>query len=126
MSRLRALRKIPTEHRLALDRVEAIRAMLQVGSTSPATWDPILREFNDRLEPHFKVEEGALSSAFSLEIGGELRERILREHGQLRLLIHGIAQGEIQALRAYADLLEAHVLFEERELYPAITACLRR
>lgn len=111
---------------MALDRVDAIRAALRHGTTTPQLFATVTREFAEHLEPHFRVEEGSLSSTFYAEIAEELRARIVREHAQLRTLAHGISERDADALRAYADLLEAHVLFEEQELYPAITACLQR
>ena len=46
--------------------------------------------------------------------------RALLEHQQLHALVARLAAGELVRMRELAELLEAHVRFEERELFPLI------
>lgn len=83
-----------------------------------------LRErFGRELEPHFRVEETVLLPA--LERIGELEvvQRTRRDHAELRELAAQAIDGAIDAARGLGRLLEEHVRFEERELFPL---CERR
>jgi hypothetical protein len=81
----------------------------------------LLREaFDGDLGPHFAAEEDVLLPALAAAGEGALAERALAEHAALRDLL-GRAGGPdgLEPLRAFAAALEAHIRFEERELFPA-------
>lgn len=107
MHRARGLVSLSRDHHRAL-----VLARQLGGETPPALADALAE-----LEPHFVVEEAELLPR-ALAHGGEaasLAERMRREHGELR--------AENDPRRA-ATLLEAHVRFEERELFPALERAL--
>ncbi|EXI84561.1 MAG: hypothetical protein AW11_03799 [Candidatus Accumulibacter regalis] len=70
------------------------------------------------LEPHFRSEESGLLPAM---LAGEeaLVARTLREHAELRALVGRLPDADATTLLSFADLLSAHVRFEERELFAA-------
>ncbi|MBE9610916.1 hemerythrin domain-containing protein [Chitinilyticum piscinae] len=76
--------------------------------------------FLDELERHFAAEE----AQFALQLGGlaQLASRFNAEHASLRALMHKLHAGDVTALPEFGLLLEAHVRFEERELFPALEA----
>jgi quercetin dioxygenase-like cupin family protein len=80
-----------------------------------------LRFFAAESVGHFREEEERL---FPLVAGSEearpLVVRALLEHQQLHALAGRLASGERATTRDLAELLEAHVRFEERELFPLI------
>ena len=74
---------------------------------------------------HFRIEEEILLPAWIEHDTGadsEQAARVLREHleirGRARLMRAGAAS--LEQVRELGDLLERHVRFEERELFPAI------
>lgn len=71
------------------------------------------------LRSHAKAEEEVLGGHLS---EGDLR-RLRNDHAELRRLVEGARTAPPQELRAslgaFADLLERHVRWEERELFPA-------
>lgn len=80
------------------------------------------RRFDAELEPHFRVEEDVLLPA--LETSGEaaLVARTRRDHAELRALVEKAGGGDAAALARFAALLNEHIRFEERELFPAAEA----
>jgi hemerythrin-like domain-containing protein len=59
-----------------------------------------------------------------LPAGSELVERTLREHARLEQLIEAwsMQTPAHEALECFASLLDAHIRFEERELFPFLQA----
>jgi len=82
----------------------------------------VRREFERQLEPHFRVEEGWLLPA--LEGKGETRlvEQTLDDHRRLRALVRG--RWSEETAPQLGALLEKHVRFEERVLFPRAEALL--
>ena len=54
----------------------------------------------------------------------ELAQRLTAEHGQLRELRTQLCDPDSVILRAFGELLAAHVRFEEREMFIALEALL--
>jgi tellurite resistance-related uncharacterized protein len=103
MKRATGLVSLSRDHHRALVLARALRR-----PDAPAPADVV-----EELEPHFAVEEAELVPR-AIERGGALAElgaRLLAEHAALR--------AETDPARL-GDLLEAHVRFEERELFPAL------
>lgn len=80
--------------------------------------------FASQLEPHFQNEEQTLLPP--MRDAGELARvaRTLDEHRRLRALAQAVGQGDLGSLAPFGRLLEAHVRFEERELFPLAEAIL--
>lgn len=76
------------------------------------------------LRPHIQAEEELLAR----HLGPADLKRLKFEHGELVRLLGAARQGRPadarHALTAFADLLERHVHWEERELFPACEAAL--
>lgn len=111
MKRDPRLRGLSSEHHAALGWARR----LQSRSTTPAE---LAARFEAELTAHFAIEERLLAPA--LREAGEtgLADRLVREHRALR------AAAEAGDAPAFGRLLEAHVRFEERELFPRCEAVL--
>jgi len=73
--------------------------------------------FERELEPHFRVEEQALLPQLAKTGETDRVGRTLAEHEELRGLAKRLAEHDAASLRRFGDALEAHVRFEERELF---------
>lgn len=82
----------------------------------------VQREFGAEIEPHFRVEERWLLPALEARGEGRLPARTLEEHARLRALVRGAWSEE--TARELGALLEKHVRFEERVLFPEAEALL--
>ena len=124
MKRSPELSELTREHHKAL--VLARRAIVSPrdGADARALAAALPRIFATELEPHFRVEEEALLPP--LREAGEHAQvaRLLEEHRQLRALAEACAQGEGAGLADFGALLEAHVRYEERQLFPLAEAVL--
>ena len=79
--------------------------------------------FASDLTAHFKAEEETLFPAMQDFIGvSELLNKLRSEHREMERLVERLRASEgvglIEALGEFADLLEAHIRKEERELFP--------
>jgi hemerythrin-like domain-containing protein len=115
MRRDPALRRLSSDHHTGL--VIARRALnaARAGARAQSVaWDELEERFRTELEPHFLREERGLLPA--LRAVGEtlLAERTLAEHRCLRALI---AADRPDHLAPFAELLTAHIRFEEGELF---------
>lgn len=79
-------------------------------------------EFEAELEPHFRVEERWLLSALEDRGAGGLVAQTAEDHARLRGLVRG--RWSKDTAHALGDLLERHVRFEERVLFPEAEALL--
>ncbi len=85
--------------------------------------ETVIRFFTSDLTPHFEAEEEVLFPAMQscAEATALLRE-LLSEHREIEQMTAGLrdCETELLAVRlsAFADLLEAHIRREERELFP--------
>jgi iron-sulfur cluster repair protein YtfE (RIC family) len=82
----------------------------------------VRREFDTELEPHFRVEEGWLLPALERRGGTRLAEQATGDHARLRALASG--PWSESTARELGTLLEEHVRFEERVLFPEAEALL--
>lgn len=86
-----------------------------------------IRFFETNLAAHFEAEEAVLFPAMSgMVVTSELIDTLFKEHEEIRIRIEHLREmdrsGEnttlASALNSFADLLEAHVRKEERQLFP--------
>ncbi|CAG4885079.1 protein of unknown function [Georgfuchsia toluolica] len=80
--------------------------------------------FERELEPHFHVEEETLLPLLTAAGETDRVRRTLDEHEELRCLISRLRTGDAASLRRFGDILEAHVRFEERELFAVAESIL--
>lgn len=92
------------------------------GAALAALADEVRRVFDSELEPHFQVEEQLLVPPLERAGAGALTRRLREDHAELRRRIRrDWAPADVVPLGA---LLEAHVRFEERVLFPEAEARL--
>jgi phytoene dehydrogenase-like protein len=77
------------------------------------------QRFDTELEPHFLAEEELLLPALAAAGEPELVARTEQDHATMRAHLAAAERGEPERLAAFAALLEEHIRFEERELFPA-------
>lgn len=124
MRRHAALLELSRQHHAAL--VLAHRIAVADEDAAFALMRSVPAIFRLELEPHFRAEETRLLPL--LEGAGEdaLALRTVEEHRLLRVLAARLAAGDGAELKAFGSSLEAHVRFEEREMFPVVQLLLRR
>lgn len=115
MQRHPALRSLSSEHHtgLAIAR-RARRAAQEGGSARAIAWEEVKQRFRLELEGHFQREERGLLPVLQALGEAELVERTFKEHEALRALV---AEDRAENLGAFANLLAAHIRFEEKDLF---------
>lgn len=121
MKRHPQLQDLSREHYSALKLARAARQVAESGEidTMTAFAQRVVRLFTTELDPHFRVEERGILVALARAGENELVERTLSEHAELRRLTMLLTDPDAATLLRFADLLAAHVRFEERELFEA-------
>lgn len=120
MKRAPELRALSEDHHHGL--VLARKAKLaggNEGSAVDAAWAEVEARFEDALEPHFRIEETLLAPPLAAAGERALVERLLAEHAALRAYVAPGAPRTALALVRFGEFLEAHIRFEERELFEA-------
>ena len=84
----------------------------------------VVEVFPVELDPHFRVEEQGILVLLAQAGQHELVARTLADHAELRRLAKALASPAADTLLRFADLLAAHVRFEEREVFEAAQATL--
>lgn len=117
MKRIPELRDLSDDHHTGL--VLARRCRQSGAGDGPAPeemWEEVLEAFAGHLEPHFRIEEDHLLPALE-EIGeGERAARIREDHASLRAL-RDAEMRDREGLARFGELLEAHIRYEEREVF---------
>jgi hemerythrin-like domain-containing protein len=120
MKRSEALAPLSRDHHLALNAARLLRRATP--ETSAAAVDHFRAYWAEHGDRHFDVEEQLLAPA--LPPGdAELAEgaaRMRREHDDLRRRARVVGDAPEAELQELGTLLDAHVRFEERELFPLI------
>jgi hemerythrin-like domain-containing protein len=125
MKRSQELETLSWEHHNGL--VTALR--LKKGILKQAPADQMAAFIHDAwtadLKRHFTQEEHTLTEILkSSAAGSALFDRMMSEHERLAELVE-ITSGagcELAYFQEFSDLLEAHIRFEERELFPFVEA----
>ncbi|HCZ13803.1 MAG TPA: hemerythrin HHE cation-binding protein [Candidatus Accumulibacter sp.] len=128
MKRHQTLRDLSREHHTALTLALAARRAATSGDSRQlaASAKACGEVFATHLEPHFVVEETTLLPALARAGEQALVARTLREHAALRSLCGELPGGGAATLLRFAELLSAHVRFEERELFEVAQAGLEQ
>lgn len=82
--------------------------------------------FAAELLPHFREEEQSLLPSLEAAGAGSAVARTLVEHRALERLVRQLEIPDTEPLLRFAELLAAHVRFEERELFEEAEALLGR
>ncbi len=118
MKRCAALTRLSREHHSALvlaKRAQGVDLENEAGTSRFMT--QAFETFTRELEPHFLVEEAALLPALNGVGEHSLVRRALTEHEELRQLALRFKSQDATGVHRFGELLEAHVRFEERELF---------
>lgn len=117
IKRTEALLKYSREHYYGLLLCRRIRKALANNIRPQRISAYLIFFFEHDLKSHFKSEEDDLFS--KLKEDDLLLKRVLREHRQVHFLIDEIRSDmwDTELLAAFADYLEAHIRFEERDLF---------
>jgi iron-sulfur cluster repair protein YtfE (RIC family) len=113
------------EHHIGLLLVWQIRQDLAKNIEGAHIGNYMLDFFKNDLAKHFKEEEELIFSKLPAE--DPLRKQAESEHFQLNLLNDSITinKSDKQLLHRFADLLEAHIRFEERILFNHIQEIMK-
>jgi hypothetical protein len=124
MKRSVHLHGLSSDHHHALVLAKRIREAADAGWLDAAHAAEVRRRYDEELAPHFAIEEEELLPALELAGQADVADRTLHEHRDLRGHIAAAEAGDLPRLAAFAALLEAHVRFEERDLFTACEALL--
>lgn len=115
MKRDSYLRDLSSEHHQALGLARAIIKGCESDIPSPQLISSVRAAFHEELAPHFEMEEKTI--LIELERLGEFKlvEKTLQEHELLRQQVTRLEEPGV--LMEFAELLRAHVRFEERVLF---------
>jgi len=118
------LQRLSDDHHQAL--VLARRVRRGSSAASEADFDALAQEakrrFEAELEPHFSVEEKRLFPVLATRGESQLTLRAVEDHTELRRLVRDTWSRQ-SALRI-GELLDQHIRFEERSLFPRAEALL--
>lgn len=123
MKRRAALQQLSREHHGALVLTQRI-AKARGAAALARLLDVVPATFRRELEPHFRAEEESLLPRLVAAGEGDLVRRTLADHRELRILAAEIAAGDSSRLQTFGAALNAHVRFEERELFVTAEAVL--
>jgi len=115
MKREHSLRALSSEHHQALGLVREIANGGTEATNLPALRNKVSLVFTTELAPHFAFEEQVILPELARLGETELVVQTLKEHQELRALVARL--DENGALHEFAQLLKAHVRFEERTLF---------
>jgi len=118
MKRHPDLQPLSDDHHAAL--VLARRLRRAEGPLGPALAHEVRQRFAAELEPHFEVEERLLFPALALHGATRVVDQAVADHRRLRALVSGAWSEETAG--EIGRLLERHVRFEERSLFPEAEA----
>ena len=126
MKRSLVLQPLSREHHTALALAKACEHAALSGDAAMVSQacQRAIHAFADELEPDFQVEEQSLLPLLQGSETQPLVQRTLADHQQLRGLLTGLQQNEVETLNSFGKYLTAHVRFEERELFPMIEGLL--
>ncbi|NNM83221.1 MAG: hemerythrin domain-containing protein [Burkholderiales bacterium] len=80
--------------------------------------------FHHEIGEHFRTEESGLLVELARAGQERLVKRTLSEHETLKAIAARLESGDLACLRDFGEAMEAHVRFEERELFPLAESLL--
>jgi len=116
MKRTPELRRLSEDHHHGL--VLARHALLARDDSSVLkVWQEVEKKFQTELNRHLLIEEKYLAPP--LESLGEtaIIKRFHDDHRELRSRVRNKTDRSLAALNEFGEILEAHIRFEERELF---------
>ena len=124
MKRHPDLLQLSREHHGALKLARDARRAAASGDASEmaALAQRVAQVFPVELDPHFCIEEQGILLLLAQAGQHALVARTLADHAELRRLARALATPDADTLLRFAELLSAHVRFEEREVFEAAQA----
>ncbi len=124
MKRHLSLRNLSDDHHRALVLARRLRRLAAERETVDlaALSREVRQEFDVELEPHFRIEERWLLPSLRAKGADDLARRTTGDHARLRELVRSPWTRDTAA--ELGALLETHVRFEERVLFPKAEALL--
>ena len=118
MKRVPELRDLSDDHHTGLVLARRCRQAARSDSelSLEQVWDQVLRAFSSHLEPHFQIEEQHLLPGLETIGEASLARRIREDHDALRVL-RGADAVTSSLLEKFGGLLDAHIRFEERQVF---------
>lgn len=123
MQRMEALHPLSHQHHDGLLAVLLLKKGMEKQASPDVMRDFILQLWEPGLRRHFLAEELHLQPD-QLQAPGTaaLFARMKDEHAAIRSLILSLKEGaaDLESIRSFADMLEKHIRFEEREFFEAL------
>jgi hemerythrin-like domain-containing protein len=128
MKRCPELQDLSREHHTALKFALRWRRAAESGDEFKidAACNQAREVFEAELLPHFREEEQCLLPRLEALGGSAIVARTLIEHRAMHRLVRDLEIPDGDILLRFADLLTAHVRFEERELFEAAETLIGR
>jgi hemerythrin-like domain-containing protein len=126
MKRHPRLQDLSREHHGALKLVRGARRAAACGQAGEVQEQArrIAAAFAAELDPHFRAEERDVLPLLSRAGRDDLVQRTLADHREIGVVVARLRLPDAADLCRFADLMEAHVRFEERELFEAAQALI--
>lgn len=124
LKRSKALIEFSRDHHFGLLLAWKIRKGLKIEINPERISDYVLHFYENDLALHFREEEEFLFVQLSSD--DPLRVRAENDHAQVYKYIESLRRQPVDksSLPLLADLLESHIRFEERELFPQLERAL--
>jgi len=128
MKRIPELRDLSEDHHygLALARMARKAAAGAGGVAADDAWAEVATKFAAELEPHFRIEESIIVPALEHLGESRLTQRLVDEHAMLRGFLEPGRGRTAAELGDFAELLDRHIRFEEREVFEVAQRKLSR
>ncbi|HSD37195.1 MAG TPA: hemerythrin domain-containing protein [Rhodocyclaceae bacterium] len=123
MKRHASLVTLSRDHHAALVLAKRIADCAEDAAQLRALCETVALRFRTELQPHFEDEEQRILPRLAGCHDAQWQQT-LSDHANLRALAARIAEGDAIALRQFGIALNAHVRFEERELFPLYEALI--
>ncbi|MBZ0201524.1 MAG: hemerythrin domain-containing protein [Ignavibacteria bacterium] len=124
MKRHESLALLSSDHHQGLSIAKMLRSKERIKALgTEAVYNKLSDFFHNELTGHFSEEENFLAPWLRDNL---LIKRMCREHNELRrIFVSMSAAGDLEnTLQSFGELLESHIRFEERELFPMIESTL--
>ncbi len=127
LKRVPELRKLSEDHHHGLVLARRAKRAAEENEDSVAqAWKEVKNRFRNELEPHFQIEEKYLVPPLEAHGKTELVERTTDDHRRLRKAVSEDALRSASGLKAFGEMLDQHIRFEERELFEEAQRLLSR
>ena len=121
MNRSTALQPLSHDHHQGLAFAARLRQAHRAGESAAAWAEAIGAFWREHLVPHFAEEEELVLPVLQ-GAATPVAQQLIREHEAIKAHVTALGETPVSwedGLLVFADLLTAHIRFEEREAFPA-------